>query len=99
MFSNTRSRRADGASEPAISIHTNGTMAMTALSWLTFGTPLWSGPFGSIPTFRGIVDSALQLPGRRLVFGGGDADVDFGSTGTLHATTLIFLPSPLCASL
>jgi hypothetical protein len=65
-FSNTPLLRDDGASEPAISIHTNGTMAMTALSWLTFGTPLWSGPFGSTSTFRGIVDSALQLPGRRL---------------------------------
>jgi hypothetical protein len=97
-FSNTPLLRDDGASEPAISIHTNGTMAMTALSWLTFGTPLWSGPFGSTPTFRGIVDSALQLPGRRLVFGGGDADVDLGSTGTLHATTLIFLTPPTVAS-
>jgi hypothetical protein len=97
-FSNTPLLRDDGASEPAISIHTNGTMAMTALSWLTFGTPLWSGAFGSTPTFRGIVDSALQLPGRRLVFGGGDADVDLGSTGTLHATTLIFLTPPTVAS-
>jgi hypothetical protein len=96
-FSNTPLLRDDGASEPAISIHTNGTMAMTALSWLTFGTPLWSGPFGSTPTFRGIVDSALQLPGRRLVFGGGDADVDFGSTGTLHATTCPNGTSPTLA--
>jgi hypothetical protein len=97
-FSNTPLLRDDGASEPAISIHSDGTMAMTALSWLTFGTPLWSGPFGSTPAFRGIVDSALQLPGRRLVFGGGDADVDLGSTGTLHATTLIFLTPPTVAS-
>jgi hypothetical protein len=97
-FSNTPLLRDDGDSEPAISIHPNGTMAMTALSWLTFGTPLWSGPFGSTPTFRGIVDSDLQLPGRRLVFGGGDADVDLGSTGTLHASTLIFLTPPTVAS-
>jgi hypothetical protein len=97
-FSNTPLLLDDGASEPAISIHSNGTMAMTALSWLTFGTPLWSGPFGSAPTFRGVVDSDLQLPGKRLVFGGGDADVDLGSTGTLHATTLIFLTPPTVAS-
>jgi hypothetical protein len=97
-FSNTPLLRDDGDSEPAISIHPNGTMAMTALSWLTFGTNLWSGPFGSTPTFRGVVDSALQLPGRRLVFGGGDADVDLGSTGTLHATTLIFLTPPTVRS-
>ena len=97
-FSNTALLRADGDSEPAISIHPNGTMAMTALSWLTFGTNLWSGPFGSTPTFRGVVDSALQLPGRRLVFGGDDADVDLGSTGTLHATTLILLTPPTVRS-
>jgi hypothetical protein len=97
-FSNTPLLRDDGDSEPAISIHPNGTMAMTALSWLTFGTNLWSGPFGSTPMFRGVVDSALQLPGRRLVFGGGDADVDLGSTGTLHASTLIFLTPPTVRS-
>ena len=97
-FSNTPLLLGDGDSEPAISIDPNGTMAMTALSWLTFGTNLWSGPFGLTPTFRGIVDSALQLPGRRLVFGGGDADVDLGSTGTLHATTLIFLTPPTVRS-
>ncbi len=97
-FSNTALLRADGDSEPAISIHPNGTMAMTALSWKKFVTNLWSGPFGSTPTYRGAVDSGLQLPGRRLVFGGGDADVDLGSTGTLHATTLIFLTPPTIAS-
>lgn len=97
-FSNTPLLLDDGSSEPAISIHSNGTMAMTALSWLTFATPLWSGPFGSTPTFRGVVDSDLQLPGRRLVFGGGDADVDLGSTGTLHASTLIFLTPPTVKS-
>jgi hypothetical protein len=97
-FSNTPLLRDAGDSEPAISIHPNGTMAMTALSWLTFGTPLWSGPFGSTPTFRGIVDSDLQVPGPRLVFGGGDADVDLGSTGTLHASTLIFITPPTIAS-
>lgn len=97
-FSNTPLLRADGDSEPAISIHRNGTMAMTALSWTRFVTNLWSGPFGTTPTYRGAVDSNLQLPGRRLVFGGGDADVDLGSTGTLHATTLIFLTPPTIAS-
>jgi hypothetical protein len=97
-FSNTALLRPDGDSEPAISIYKNGTMAMTALSWELFVTNLWSGPFGSTPLYRGAVDSALQLPGKRLVFGGGDADVDLGSTGTLHATTLIFLTPPTVAS-
>jgi hypothetical protein len=67
-------------------------MAITALDF-GGGTDLWTGPFGSTPTFQGIIDAALQQPGR-VVFGGGDADVDFGSTGALHLTTLIFLVNP-----
>jgi len=89
-FTNTPLVTPDGNSEPAITIAPNGTMALTGLSWLEFGTNLWTGPFGSTPTLRGKVDAGLQQPGRR-VFGGGDADVDFGSTGTLHASTLIFI--------
>src|SRR2546422_10075958 len=58
-----------------------------------FGTSLWTGPFGATPTFQGIIDAALQQPGR-VEFGGEDADVDFGSTGTLHLTTLLFLRTP-----
>jgi hypothetical protein len=94
-FTNTLLSRPDGDSEPEISIAGNGTMAMVGLSLalapdMQFGTSLWTGPFGATPTFQGIIDAALQQPGR-TEFGGGDADVDFGSTGTLHATTLIFL--------
>ncbi len=97
-FTNTPLPRPDGNSEPEISIAANGTMAMVALSLglasdMQFGTNLWTGPFGSTPTFQGIIDAALQQPGKR-VFGGGDADVDMGSTGTLHASTLIFLVNP-----
>src|ERR1051326_6638751 len=93
-FTNTPLLRPDGASEPAIWIDANGQMAMTSLSWENFVTHLWSGPFGSTPVFRGEVDSKLQISGPRQVFGGGDADVDLGSTGTLHATTLIFITPP-----
>jgi len=93
-FSNTPLLRPEGESEPAISIGTNGTMAITGLQWLFdpsfFGTHLWTGPFGSTPTFRGLLDANLQKAGKS-VFGSGDADVDLGSTGTLHATSLIFL--------
>src|SRR5260370_30584200 len=60
---------------------------------MQFGTNLWTGPFGATPGFRGIIDAALQQPGR-TEFGGEDADVDFGSTGALHVTTLIFLGNP-----
>jgi hypothetical protein len=97
-FTNTPLLRPDGNSEPEISIAGNGTMGMVGLSLglasdRQFGTNLWTGPFGSTPTFQGIVDGALQQPGR-VEFGGEDADVDFGSTGTLHLTTLIFLGTP-----
>jgi hypothetical protein len=93
-FSNTPLIRPEGGSEPEISIAVNGTMAIVGLQWLFdpnfFGTHLWTGSFGSTPTFRGLIDAALQQPGK-AVFGSGDADVDFGSNGTLHSTTLIFL--------
>lgn len=98
-FTNTPLLRPDGSSEPAISIAANGATAITGLSWLQFGTNLWTGVFGarSAPPFQGVVDAGLQKPGKRI-FGGGDADVDLGSTGTLHATTLIFLVNPTFTS-
>lgn len=84
----------NGTSEPEISIGLDGTMGMVSLQWLfdpsNFGTDLWTGPFGFTPTFQGVIDGALQHPGKS-VFGAGDADVDVGSSGRLHATTLIFL--------
>ena len=93
-FSVTPLLLTNGSSEPEISIGGDGTMAMVSLQWLfdpsSFGTRLWTGPFGSAPSARGIVDGALQHPGRS-VFGAGDADVDIGSTGRLHVSTLIFL--------
>ena len=92
-FGNTPLLRDDGDSEPAISIASNGMMGITGLSWQLFNTNLWTGALGTTPTFRGVVDAGLQKTGKR-VFGGGDADVDIGSTGTLHATTLIFLVNP-----
>jgi hypothetical protein len=96
-FSNTPLVLQDGSSEPEISIGKDGTMGMVSLQWLfdptNFGTDLWTGPFGSTPIFQGIVDNALQHPGR-LIFGAEDADVDIGSTGRLHITTLIFLGNP-----
>jgi hypothetical protein len=96
-FSNTPLLRPEGDSEPAISIGSNGTMAVSGLQWLFdptfFGTHLWTGPFGSTPTFQGLLDAGLQQPARS-VFGSGDADIDIGSTGTLHATTLVFLFNP-----
>src|SRR5579863_8843054 len=87
----------NGSSEPEISIGSDGTTAMVSLQWLfdpaAFGTALWTGLFGSAPAFEGIVDNSLQHPGK-TVFGAGDADIDFGSTGRVHMTTLIFLVKP-----
>jgi hypothetical protein len=89
-FSNTPLIVPDGSSEPALAIDNNGNMALTGLSWLTFGTNFWTGSFGSAPAFQGQIDMTLQKPGKR-VLGGGDGDIDIGSTGTIHASTLIFI--------
>jgi hypothetical protein len=89
-FTVTPLLRPDGSSETAISIGSGGLTALTALSWTTFGTNTWLGQFGSTPSFVGQFDANLA-PG---VGGGGDADVDLGSTGTLHLTSLIFFFNP-----
>jgi hypothetical protein len=93
-FSSTSLLLSDGSSEPEISIGQGGTMAMVSLQWLFDpagnGTHLWTGSFGSAPMHQGIVDGALQHAGK-TVLGGGDADVDIGSTGRLHISTLIVL--------
>ncbi len=97
-FANTPLIRPEGDSEPAIAIAGNGTMAITGLQWLfnpasPFGTHLWMGQFGATPTFRGLIDAGLQQAGKE-VFGSEDADVDLGSTGTLHGSTLLALVNP-----
>lgn len=95
-FSNTPLLQPEGESEPEISVGPTGTMGIVGLQWLfqlPLGTHLWTGPFGSTPTFRGLVDADLQQPSK-LVLGSADADVDMGSTGTMHITTLIALVNP-----
>ena len=88
-FSNTLLLQKNGSSENEIAINSGGFMAMSSLGWLSpFGSDLWSGDFGATPTFQGVMDASLQVPGK-VTLGGGDADVDLGSTGTLHATTLV----------
>lgn len=88
-FTTTPLLRPDGSSEPAVTIGNDGTMVLSGLSWQLFQTNLWKGQFGSTPTFQGGVDSSI---GKGV--GGGDADVDLGATGTLHATTLMFFFNP-----
>ena len=88
-FSNTPLLLPRGSSEPEIAFNGH-LMAITSLGWLfPFGTQLWTGDFSSMPNLQGAIDSALTKAGFAVVFGGGDADVDLGSTGTLHATTLV----------
>jgi hypothetical protein len=95
-FSNTPLLVPEGESEPEVSVGPTGTMGIVGLQWLfqlPLGTHLWTGPFGSTPTFRGLVDADLQQPSK-TVLGSEDADVDMGSTGTMHITTLIALVNP-----
>jgi len=88
-FSNTPLLLPFGSSEPEIASNAS-LMAITSLSWSApNGTQLWSGNFGATPNLQGSIDSALSKAGFAVVFGGGDADVDLGSTGTLHATSLV----------
>jgi hypothetical protein len=78
-----------GSSEPEIAF-SGGFTAITSLSWLLpNGTQLWTGNFGATPNLQGAIDSALKKAGFTVVFGGGDASVNLGSTGALHATTLV----------
>lgn len=97
-FSITRLNTPNGDSEPAIAVGADGTMAITGLPWLRssvadFATRLWTGSFGSGPTLQGGIDSGLIKPGRTVI-GALDADVDIGSTGRLHATTLLGFVNP-----
>lgn len=89
-FSNTALLRPDGSSEPAVTIGGDGTMVLSGLSWELFQTNVWKGAFGSTPKFQGGIDSTVGSG-----VGGGDADVDLGTTGTLHATTLMFFFNPV----
>jgi len=45
-FSNTPLILLTGSSEPAIAFDNDGNMALTGLSWLTFGTNFWGEPLG-----------------------------------------------------
>src|SRR5256712_13199751 len=89
-FSNTALVLASGSSETAVTIGPGGTAVFTSLSWITFGTNVWKTSFGGAPGYQGIPDNGI-VSGQ---LGGEDADVDIGSTGTLHFTSLIALVNP-----
>jgi hypothetical protein len=90
-FTNIPLLRPDGNSEPELSIGPDGTAVYVALSWTQFFTNTWTGGFGKVPQFQGTIDANLA---NNVGGGGGDADVDIGSTGTLHVSTLIFFFNP-----
>ena len=95
-FSNTPLLTETGNSEPEISIGNDGNTAAVALDWTNPASNLWTGKFGDTLQPRGSLDflnPALQVPGK-VVVGGGDVDVDVGSTGTIHATSLVYLRLP-----
>ena len=97
-FSNLPLIIPEGASEPAIAIGSDGTVAISGLLWGfftggPFGTNLWTGSRGTTPVVRGPIDSDLQQQGK-TVLGGFDADVDIGSSGALHATTAFISFNP-----
>ncbi len=96
-FSIARLIMPEGGSEPAVTIGPGGTMAVDSLRWTEFGINLWTGPFGSTPTFRGSLDLNLIQPGRTIL-GGGDGDIDIGSTGTLHEAGLDFIVNGPCTT-
>ena len=82
--------RPDGSSEPEVTIGPDGSTVFVGLSWTQFATNAWKANFGQTPVFQGQIDASLTAG----VGGGEDADVDLGSTGTLHATTLLAFFNP-----
>ncbi len=90
-FSNIALITQDGNSEPELSVGNDGTVVFVALSESLFQTNVWKGGFGQVPAFQGPIDAAIA----NNVGGGGDADVDIGSTGTLHVSTLVFFLNPV----
>ncbi len=82
--------RPDGSSEPELAIGADGSVVYAALSWTKFQTNVWTGHFGSTPVFQGAPDARIDG-----FVGGEDADVDLGSTGTLHISTLMALFNPV----
>lgn len=89
-ISNTLLLQPDGSTRPLIAIDSEGHTAMVSASLLTSGTDLWTGSFGLTPLFQGKIDSALQQTAKQI-FDAANSDIDIGSTGTLHATTLVVL--------
>jgi hypothetical protein len=92
-FTNTVLLRPEGGTEPAIAVAADGTLAITALnpssSLANAYANLWKGAFGTTPVYQGPIDARIKGS-----YGGADADVDIGATGTLHVSTLVEVLNP-----
>src|SRR5438067_11281083 len=83
-----------GDSEPAIAFANDGTMAVDGLGWLPFQVNVWTGTFGSTPTYFGGLDQTVPSHGNRLALGDEDADIEFTSTGTMLLADLNVIINP-----
>lgn len=80
-----------GDSEPAIAFGPNGRMVVDGLAWLPFAVNMWTGSFGSTPSYFGAMDTTVPHSGAgRIGLGDGDADVEVTSAGTILLTDLDF---------
>src|SRR5690348_3253626 len=61
-----------GDSEPAIAFADDGTMAVDGLGWLPFQVNVWTGTFGSTPSYFGGLDQVVPSHGNRLTLGDED---------------------------
>jgi len=78
-----------GNSEPELAFSNGGTLAVDGLAWLPFQLNVWTGTFGTTPSYFGAVDANLQNVGAwRTRLGSEDTDVKFTSAGTMLLTDL-----------
>lgn len=83
-----------GDSEPAIAFADDGTMAVDGLGWLPFQVNVWTGTFGSTPSYFGGLDQVVPSHGNRLALGDEDADIEFTSAGTMLLADLNVIINP-----
>lgn len=83
-----------GDSEPAIAFAGDGTMAVDGLGWLPFQVNVWTGSFGSKPSYFGGLDQVVPSHGNRLTLGDEDADIEFTSAGTMLLADLNVIINP-----
>jgi hypothetical protein len=83
-----------GDSEPAIAFADDGRMAVDGLGWLPFEVNVWTGTFGSTPSYIGGLDQTVPTHGNRLGLGDEDADIEFTSAGTMLLADLNVIVNP-----